>query len=89
MFQLGNFLLGTDLCTVAICNFSENRSITKKFPIKTLLKIIDSTSPRFLTLESIVFKIHLVGNVFAIDQLCTVAIGSRCHFEFFGRTGVS
>ncbi len=45
-----------------------NRSITKKFPIKTLLEMIDSTCPRFFTLESVLSVIVLIGNFFDMDR---------------------
>ena len=45
-----------------------NRSITKKFLIKTLLKVIDSTSPGLLTLESIISKSVSIRNFFVMDQ---------------------
>ena len=40
----------------------------KNFLIKTLLEMIDSTSPRFLTLEFIISKSFSVGNFFVIDR---------------------
>ena len=40
----------------------------KKFLIKTLLEMIDLTSPRFLTLESIISKSFSVRNFFVIDR---------------------
>ena len=72
MFQLGTFLLGTDICTVPkiylLFPLYINLSITKKFLIKTLLKVIDSTSPGLLTLESIISKSVSIGKFFAVDQ---------------------
>ena len=45
-----------------------NRSITKDFLIKTLSEMIDSTCPRFFTLESILSVIVLIGNFFDMDR---------------------
>ena len=71
VFQLGTFLLGTDLCTVPkiylLLPLYVNRFITKKYLIKTLLKVIDSTSPGLLTLESIIFKSVSIGKNFVMD----------------------
>ena len=45
-----------------------NQSLTKKFPIETLLEMTDSTSPRFFMLESVLSVIVLIGNVFVADR---------------------
>jgi hypothetical protein len=39
-----------------------SHSITKKFPIEILLKMIDSTCPRLFMLESVLPVIVLIGN---------------------------
>ncbi len=44
-----------------------NWSITKYFLTKTLLKMTDSTCPRFLMLESVLSEIVLIGNFFGMD----------------------
>ncbi len=65
-----------------------NRSITKKFLIKTLLKMTDSTCPRFFMLESVLSVIVLIGNflVWTHFEFCKVAIGGKAHFPFFSQT---
>ena len=45
-----------------------NRSITKKFLIKILSEMIDSTCPRLLMLESVLFETGLIGNFFGMDR---------------------
>jgi len=45
-----------------------NQSITKKFLIETLLEMTDSTSPRFVMLESIISKSFSIGNFFVMDR---------------------
>ena len=65
---MGNTLLWTNSCTVAIwiSNFSENRSITKHFIIKTLLEMTVSTTPRLLTQEFIISKSFSIRNFFVM-----------------------
>ena len=52
----------------------------KKFLIKTLLKVIDSTSPELLTLESIISKSVSIGKFFVRDQFM---YSGNMNFEFF------
>ena len=95
MFQLGTFLLGTDLCTVPkiylLLPLYINRSIIKMFLIKTLLNVIDSTSPGLLTLESIIFKMVSIGNFFVMDQAMygdNRIVEGKPHFKFLDQTWV-
>ena len=84
MFQLGAFLLGTDLCTVPkiylLLPLYINRSITKKVLIKTLLKVTDSTFPELLTLESIISRSVSIGKFFVMNQFM---YSGNMNFEFF------
>ena len=66
----------------------KNRSRTKKFPIEILLEMIDSDSPRVFMLESIISKSVSIGNFLLWTDLCTVTVGGKPHFEFFGQTWV-
>ena len=45
-----------------------NQSLTKNFPIETLLEMTDSTSSRFITLESIISATVSIENIFVMDR---------------------
>ena len=54
-----------------------NWSIAKHFLIKTLLKMTDSTCPRFFMLESVLSEIVLIGNFFGMDRFRILYSGNR------------
>ena len=60
-----------------------NRSITKKSIIKTLLEMIDSTSPRLFTLESILLRSVSIGKFFVGERFM---YSGSMNFEFFRKS---
>ena len=63
-----------------------NRSIAKKFPIETLLEMIDSSIKTLGESESIISKSISIGNFFVLDLFLYSGNRGNPHLTFFGRT---
>ena len=69
--------------------FSElyiDQSLTKKFPIETLLEVIVSSAKSLGEVESVISRSVSVRNFLLRIDLCEVTICGEPHFEFSGQT---